>query len=82
MAAKEVVNWARENLLRGVPVGEITRALIDAGYSEQQIDEILASATGHQDKVKLIYVAAAGILFVLLFLIVLAFIAYFVFFGF
>ncbi|MCD6414724.1 MAG: hypothetical protein J7L23_03815 [Candidatus Diapherotrites archaeon] len=43
MVDKKVLAWAKKQLARGVSVGDITRAMVKSGYTEPEIDEVLAS---------------------------------------
>lgn len=42
MVDKKVVDWAKEQFSRGASIGDVTRAMVEAGYTESEIDEILA----------------------------------------
>ena len=52
MVSDKLVKWARENLARGVSVGDLTRFLLERGYNEQQINEILSEVASSRGKME------------------------------
>jgi len=43
---EEAVKWVKNRMGKGFTIAEVTRSLIKAGYTEEQIDEVLGRATG------------------------------------
>lgn len=43
MVDKKAVEWAKKQLAKGASIGDVTRAMVEAGYTESEIDEVLGA---------------------------------------